>query len=108
MKCPHQPPCPAADRTDREAARIVATHPEQGWNLLCNGVVTFDDTGELLPDGTVVAPHRALPIRSAATPIATTLRPRFRPAGRGRSPLWFRLRHLSTQSIDAPSISEPR
>jgi len=38
----------------------VAAHPEQGWNLLCNGVVTFDDTGDLLPDGRVVAPHRAV------------------------------------------------
>jgi hypothetical protein len=32
----------------------VSTHPEQGWILLCNGVVAFEDTGELLPDG----PHR--------------------------------------------------
>lgn len=36
----------------------VATHPEQGWSLLCNGVVLFEDTGELLPDGRIVAPHR--------------------------------------------------
>jgi hypothetical protein len=36
----------------------VATHPEQGWSLLCNGVVMFDDTGELLPDGRVVGPRR--------------------------------------------------
>jgi hypothetical protein len=34
----------------------VAVHPEQGWSLLCNGVVLFDDDGELLPDGRVVAP----------------------------------------------------
>jgi len=27
----------------------VASHPEQGWTLLCNGVVLFDDGGELLP-----------------------------------------------------------
>jgi hypothetical protein len=27
----------------------VASHPEQGWSLLCNGVVLFDDGGELLP-----------------------------------------------------------
>jgi hypothetical protein len=27
--------------------------------LLCNGIVLFDDTGELLPDGRVIAPHRA-------------------------------------------------
>jgi len=37
---------------------VVASHPEQGWVLLCNGVVVFDDTGELLPDGRAVAPHR--------------------------------------------------
>jgi len=37
---------------------LVASHPEQGWVLLCNGVVVFDDTGELLPDGRAVAPHR--------------------------------------------------
>ncbi len=56
--CQHRPPCPTADSTDREAARILSAHPEQGWNLLCNGVVCFDDTGELLPDGRPIAPHR--------------------------------------------------
>jgi hypothetical protein len=39
-------------------ARTVVNYPEQGWSLLCNGVVLFDDTGELLPDGEVIAPHR--------------------------------------------------
>lgn len=56
--CTHQPPCPAPDDLDREAARTVANHPEQGWSLLCNGIVVFEDTGELLPDGRVIAPHR--------------------------------------------------
>jgi len=56
--CPHQPLCPSAAELDREAARTVACHPEQGWSLLCNGIVVFDDTGELLPDGVVIAPHR--------------------------------------------------
>ncbi len=55
--CPHNPACPAADEAGREAARIRHAHPEQGWSLLCNGVVLFDDTGELLPDGRVVVPH---------------------------------------------------
>ena len=59
--CRHQPTCPAADGSDRDAARIVASHPEQGWNLLCNGVVSFDDTGELLPDGRIVAPRSPHP-----------------------------------------------
>ncbi|MFF8910949.1 DUF5999 family protein [Streptomyces olivaceoviridis] len=56
--CTHTPTCPTADSADREAAIVVAHHPEQGWSLLCNGVLVFDDTGELLPDGSVVAPHR--------------------------------------------------
>ncbi|WP_131742549.1 DUF5999 family protein [Actinomadura roseirufa] len=56
--CTHQPHCPTPDDLDREAARIVASHPEQGWSLLCNGIVVFEDTGELLPDGRVIAPHR--------------------------------------------------
>ncbi len=56
--CRHTPTCPAADSPGREAAIVVASHPEQGWSLLCNAVVLFEDTGELLPDGRVVAPHR--------------------------------------------------
>ncbi|MFK0120775.1 DUF5999 family protein [Streptomyces sp. NPDC090994] len=56
--CTHTPTCPTADSSDREAARTVAEHPEQGWSLLCNGLLLFEDTGELLPDGRAVAPHR--------------------------------------------------
>jgi Family of unknown function (DUF5999) len=60
--CSHWPQCPSTDRPDREAARTVAFHPEQGWSLLCNGVILFDDTGALLPDGQSVPPHRPLPV----------------------------------------------
>jgi hypothetical protein len=56
--CIHQPPCPGAGDGDRAAARVVAAQPLQGWSLLCNGVVLFDDTGGLLPDGSAVAPRR--------------------------------------------------
>lgn len=56
--CTHTPTCPAAASPDRDAARVVAAHPEQGWSLLCNAVLLFEDTGELLPDGRVVAPRR--------------------------------------------------
>ena len=49
--CQHQPPCPPADSPARQLARTVAAHPEQGWSLLCNRVVVFDDLGELLPLG---------------------------------------------------------
>ena len=45
---------PPADRPDRDAARTIAFHPGQGWSLLCDGVIVFDDTGELLPDGRAV------------------------------------------------------
>ena len=56
--CPHSPPCPEASAPDREAAHTIVSHPEQGWSLLCNGIVIFEDTGELLPDGESIAPHR--------------------------------------------------
>jgi uncharacterized protein DUF5999 len=51
--CSHQPACPPADALDHDAAKVVVTHPDQGWSLLCNGVVLFDDLGEILPDGGV-------------------------------------------------------
>jgi hypothetical protein len=37
----------------------MASHPEQGWSLLCNGVVIFDDGGALLPGGRAVPPPPA-------------------------------------------------
>jgi hypothetical protein len=61
--CPHQPPCPPADRPGRKAARTVAFHPEQGWSLLCNGVIVFDDMGEILPNGRAVAPQDPARVR---------------------------------------------
>ena len=60
----HQPTCPVADgRTSPVAACTVAAHPEQGWSLLCNGVVLFDDGGYLLP----ATPTSTAP---AAQPVA--------------------------------------
>jgi hypothetical protein len=49
--CRHTPACPPADALDRDAAQVLSAHPEQGWSLLCNGVVVFEDFGEILPDG---------------------------------------------------------
>jgi hypothetical protein len=66
--CPHIPPCPAPSAPDREAAHTIVSHPEQGWSLLCNGVVTFDDTGELLPCGAFIAPHRPTDIAAFYRP----------------------------------------
>lgn len=54
--CDHTPRCPEATARERLAALSSAPHPEQGWTLLCNGVVVFDDGGFLLPDGAAVAP----------------------------------------------------
>lgn len=62
--CLHEPPCPSADASDHDSARLVATHPEQGWSLLCNGVVIFADTGELLPDGRAIPAPRTSPDQS--------------------------------------------
>jgi Family of unknown function (DUF5999) len=56
--CLHLPQCPPAGAPDRAAARVVSSQPGQGWSLLCNGVVLFDDTGEILPSGRVIAPRR--------------------------------------------------
>jgi hypothetical protein len=75
--CPHTPPCPAPSAPDREAAHIIVSHPEQGWSLLCNGVVIFEDTGELLPDGACIAPHRPTDV------AALDRRVRVAPAGHG-------------------------
>ena len=58
--CQHEPPCPPAEANDRDAAVTVREHHDQGWVLLCNGVVAFEDTGEILPTGDVIAPHRAM------------------------------------------------
>jgi ABC-type branched-subunit amino acid transport system ATPase component len=49
--CVHQPPSPSALSRDLAAAAVRRAHPEQGWSLLRNGVVLFEDCGCLLPDG---------------------------------------------------------
>ncbi|MEU9083385.1 DUF5999 family protein [Streptomyces sp. NPDC048357] len=67
--CTHSPKCPTTESPDREAARVVAAHPEQGWSLLCNSLIVFDDTGELLPDGQIVAPHRPTDAPANALPL---------------------------------------
>ena len=49
--CTHRTPCPDPSSDARDLAAVVRGRPEQGWRLLCNGVVLFDDDGGLLPDG---------------------------------------------------------
>lgn len=67
MICQHEPDCPSFDAVDREAARAVARHPQQGWSLLCNGVILFDDTGMLLPNDQVIDPRRGPAPHALAT-----------------------------------------
>ena len=43
--CTHDLACPAADAIDWWAARTITAHPGQGWTLLCNGALVFDDRG---------------------------------------------------------------
>jgi hypothetical protein len=54
--CDHRPPCPAADATNAHEAHVTIWHLEQGWRLLCNGVILFDDGGAILPDRRTVEP----------------------------------------------------
>ena len=51
--CSHSPQCPAADSAARTLAVVTASHHDQGWTLLCNGVVHFDDGVDLLPSGAI-------------------------------------------------------
>lgn len=64
--CQHQPRCPQWSALDHLAARILADQPGQGWSLLCNGVIVFDDGGEPLPGGRAVTPNRPGSARPAA------------------------------------------
>ena len=52
--CCHQPTCPSSDAADRYRAHVIASHPEQGWSLLCNGVIVFDDLGAVLPGSELI------------------------------------------------------
>jgi hypothetical protein len=81
--CPHQPLCPPADRPGHTAARTIARHPGQGWSLLCNGVIIFDDTGELLPDGRTVPPRRPDHIPSPGCRLSAPYQ-----GARAPSPCW--------------------
>ena len=66
--CNHHPQCPPAYAHDRLAARVIAAHPEQGWSLLCNGVIAFDDGGAIIPVATGRAAALPLITRPDASP----------------------------------------
>ncbi|MFB7481160.1 DUF5999 family protein [Streptomyces anulatus] len=55
----HTPPCPPADGPDHEGAKVVARDNGVGFSRLCNGVLLFEDTGGLQPDGQIIEPDSA-------------------------------------------------
>jgi len=55
--CAHEPICPSAKSPARDLACVIAEHHEQGWALLCNGVIHFDDGIDLLPSGATAGPR---------------------------------------------------
>ncbi len=63
---------------------MLACHPGQGWSLLCNGVVLFDDAGVLVPDvlvpdvlvPDVLVPDVLVPDPPVATPGRVPVLPR--------------------------------
>lgn len=61
LACMHQRECPPATAADRAAAQVLLRFPDIGCSLLCNGVLSFEDSGVLGPDGRVYPPHRPLP-----------------------------------------------
>ena len=51
LPLPAHPAVPDRRRHRPRRRPRAGLHPEQGWSLLCNGIVLFEDFGELLPDG---------------------------------------------------------
>ncbi|MFJ7280484.1 DUF5999 family protein [Kitasatospora sp. NPDC098663] len=47
LNCQHEPNCPIPEAPDAAAAQIMMSHPEQGWMILCNGTLLFEDGGAL-------------------------------------------------------------
>ena len=47
---------------DRLTTRLVTRCPDQGWSLLCNGVVLLYDGDQLLPDGRIVSRSPRVPV----------------------------------------------
>lgn len=68
--CRHNPTCPSGQAPDREGAKVLFQAPVQGWSLLCNGVILFEDTGSVLPNGQAMPPHRLLVPVAAAQQVA--------------------------------------
>ena len=53
--CSHMPHCADANDARCCTAHILADHHDQGWCLLCNGLILFDDGYCLHPNGEVTS-----------------------------------------------------
>nr|WP_220039638.1 DUF5999 family protein [Streptomyces sp. F12] len=71
LVCPHRPECPSAEAPDCQAAQVRLRCDEGGYSVLCNGILLFDDTGCLRPDGRVVQPRRPLPSAESLKAVTT-------------------------------------
>ncbi|MGW3930858.1 DUF5999 family protein [Streptomyces microflavus] len=61
LVCVHHPECPPAAAPDFHTAHQVLRCLATGYSRLCNGVVLFEDTGYLKPNGEFGPPSRPLP-----------------------------------------------
>ena len=77
--CQHQPRCPEWPAPDHLAARIVADQPGQGWSLLCNGVIEFDDGGSQHSPPRSHPPNRISSLTGAVSPARHAHAPLPRP-----------------------------
>lgn len=72
--------CPSADASDHHAAQVIAAHPEQGWVLLCNGIIRFDDDGELLTSVADPLRQATLETAGAGSELAASRQMRLAPS----------------------------
>jgi hypothetical protein len=109
--CQHQPQCPSAPAPDRMAAGVAVSHPEQGWSLLCNGIVLFDDAGALLPGGPVLIPPATVrPAKAALSAAAWPGKPASRSISSdgGWSRVASRTQELSLDEVERRRAGEAR
>lgn len=63
--CAHDTPCPPSGGARQHEAQVVAWHPEEGWRLLCNGLLLGDD---LIETDTTFERWRWIPPTSDVVP----------------------------------------
>jgi anti-sigma regulatory factor (Ser/Thr protein kinase) len=83
--CRPAPRRPAADAPGREATRVIAGHPGQGWCLLCNGVVAVEDTGRCSPTAPSSSPTAQPAGDTRRMACRRMTRPRGAPVPHGRA-----------------------